>query len=181
LLDGPPRPYVRSVRGKWFSDWFGPRDVTAPAWLADEMLGRLARYLRFFGHDTEYVRGLSDAEISARARSEGRRLLTRDRQLAREVDGSILIASPLLADQLRQLATEVPEAGYEVSFVRCTLCNGDLRSWSPATGGTWPEEIPRPRVDGERPIFECTRCGHRYWEGSHTEQIRRQVAEWRPT
>ena len=144
------------------------------------MLGRLARYLRFFGHDTEYARGLTDAAIADRSRSEGRRLLTRDRHLARQIAGAILIASPSLPDQLRQVEAAVPEAGYQVSFVRCTLCNGLLRPWSLPEGAVWPEEIPVAVEGSSRPVFECSRCGHRYWEGSHTEHIRRQVAGWLP-
>ncbi|ERH09170.1 MAG: hypothetical protein J07HX64_00923 [halophilic archaeon J07HX64] len=52
--------------------------------LADAMLGRLVSYLRMCGHDTVYApdAGLEeDDDIRAVAREEGRRLLTRDREL----------------------------------------------------------------------------------------------------
>ncbi len=152
--------------------------VPAPRWLADEMLGRLARYLRFLGHDTEYVRGASDDEIVDRARLEGRRLVTRDRLLARRTPGALLLDSPYLPEQLRRIHAEVPGAGFELTFDRCTLCNGRLLPWAPAPGEPRPAEVP-PITDGtERPVFSCEHCAHRYWEGSHTAQIRRQLAGW---
>ncbi|MCI4361372.1 MAG: Mut7-C RNAse domain-containing protein, partial [Thermoplasmata archaeon] len=90
--------------------------MAAPRWLADEMLGRLSRYLRFLGHDTQYVRGQTDREIVEQIRRDGRRLLTRDRALAARVPGALLLASPYLPDQLRQLHAEAPDAGYSVTF-----------------------------------------------------------------
>jgi len=142
------------------------------------MLGRLARYLRFLGHDTEYVRGLSDPEIVERIRTEGRRLVTRDRLLARRVPGSILLESPFLPEQLRSIHAAAPDAGYVVTFDRCTLCNGSLRPWPVPERTFWPVDIPRTTLETGAPIFECAGCGHRYWEGSHTARIRTQIAGW---
>ncbi|MCI4340419.1 MAG: DUF5615 family PIN-like protein [Thermoplasmata archaeon] len=147
-------------------------------WLADEMLGRLARYLRFLGHDTEYVRGATDAEISDRARSENRRLLTRDRLLAQAVPSAILLESPHLREQLRELRERAPETSFDIRFDRCTLCNGALRPSGPPTGSPRPPGPQDGPADLDRPTFVCERCGHRYWEGSHTAHIRRQLAEW---
>jgi len=63
-----------------------------PRFLADRMLGTLCRYLRFMGYDTvsatEMAEGNTreDTILLARARAEGRILLTRDRELARRGD-----------------------------------------------------------------------------------------------
>ena len=152
--------------------------MPVPRWLADEMLGRLARYLRFVGHDTEYVRGSDDASIARRSLADHRRLLTRDRRLAHQVDGSVLIDSPHLADQFRQLHAQFPEVGFHVTFDRCTRCNGPLRPWQPGAGEPWPADAPPREEDPGRTIFSCESCGHRYWEGSHTARIRRQIEEW---
>lgn len=151
----------------------------SPRWLADEMVGRLGRYLRFLGHDTEYVRRLSDDEVAERARSEARVLLTRDRELAGRVPGALLLTSPDLAEQLRAVRRAFPAAGYEVRFVRCSVCNGELAPWTPpAAPDAWPAELPRERVEGGLEVFACRRCGHRFWEGSHTERIRALLREW---
>ncbi len=77
----------------------------APKFLADAMLGSLARWLRILGFDTRYLQG-DDAMIAYRARAEERILLTRDRELARRRGVvSILIASQSLPEQLAQVLT----------------------------------------------------------------------------
>ena len=54
--------------------------------LADAMLGRLARWLRAIGCDTAQLPvHVPDAEVVALARREDRVLLTRDRHLLREL------------------------------------------------------------------------------------------------
>ncbi len=145
--------------------------------LADEMLGRLARYLRMLGCDTVYARGWSDEEIVRRAREEARIVLTRDRQLAARADRAVRVLAPDLPGQLRQVVEQVPGVRPEVAFVRCTLCNGPLRPAEPGTpapAGSTGAGRPPP---GTR-VFVCGACGHQYWEGSHTADVRRHLAEW---
>jgi uncharacterized protein len=152
--------------------------VAPPRWLADEMVGRLARYLRFVGCDTTYARGLSDDEILSQARAEGRVILTRDRNLASRAERSLFLESPTLADQWRTVRSAYPDLPIEVRFERCTLCNGRLEKTT--------EPFPEPRADGvpwDRvarglPLFRCGTCDHYYWEGSHTADIRARLATW---
>jgi uncharacterized protein with PIN domain len=148
-----------------------------PRWLADEMVGRLARYLRFLGFDTEYARGVSDDEIVERARREDRIVLTRDRKLASRVPGSVLLASPYLVDQIRTVRDASPAEPFEVRFDRCTLCNGRLARWKGAAADA-PSNLPRNRFDEGLEIFVCERCGHYYWEGSHTRSVRQRLRSW---
>jgi len=143
-------------------------------WLADEMLGRLARYLRFVGDDTEYARGEADDEIRARAIREGRTLLTRDRRLAAATPGAILLRSVTIDAQWRELRVARPDLATVVRFDRCSLCNGRLLPRSP--GGN-PGGSAR-RAASATPEFACERCGHLYWEGSHTAGIRRRLERW---
>jgi uncharacterized protein with PIN domain len=49
--------------------------------LADAMLGRLAKWLRILGYDTAYFSQIEDSDLVRIARAEGRMLLTRDREL----------------------------------------------------------------------------------------------------
>ncbi len=146
--------------------------------MADEMLGRLARYLRFFGHDVAYARGLADGEIARIAERDGRELLTRDRALARSFSRSILIESPFIGDQLRQVRAARPRAGFRPTFDRCPECNEPLQPWS---RGSRVSELDLPRAEvppPDGPVFVCRRCPRRYWDGSHTRMIRARVETW---
>ena len=136
------------------------------------MLGRLARYLRFMGHDTAYAQSRSDAEIAAWAVRDARTLLTRDRALAHRVAGALLLASPALADQLRAVRAAYPDLDYRVRFTRCTRCNGSLAPLSPDPGAPAPAGVPVSRWTTGQALFRCAECGHVYWEGSHAAGIR---------
>ena len=148
--------------------------MDAPRWLADEMLGRLARYLRFLGFDVAYARARSDAEISEWAAREGRVLLTRDRALSAQVRGTVLIVSPDLDEQLRSVQRAFPDLAFRVEFTRCTECNGLLEP-AIASTGLGPRETASGRAPAGTPLYRCPSCGHTYWEGSHTAQVRERV------
>ncbi|HTT45344.1 MAG TPA: Mut7-C RNAse domain-containing protein [Thermoplasmata archaeon] len=152
--------------------------MAAPRWMADEMVGRLARYLRMVGCDTVYARGLSDEAIVRDARAEGRIVLTRDRQLAARADRSLLLTSPHLADQWRAVRTAHPEVPTDIRFERCTECNGTLavatEPYEPPPRG-W---VPWDRVAAGLRLYRCGSCGHYFWEGSHTADVRARIAAW---
>ena len=164
-LEGAPRPSLpgagRGSRRLW----------------ADEMLGRLARYLRMVGCDVAYERGLEDAEVQRRCRAEGRQLLTRDRRLAETTAEAVLLRRADLQGQWAELRRAWPDLPSDVAFRRCTLCNGELVSeGSPAEG---PPD--RPGEAGRSPareLYRCRACGHLYWEGSHTRSLRDRLARW---
>ena len=142
------------------------------------MVGSLARYLRLMGCDTLYARGWSDEEVLRRAREEGRVLLTRDRDLSRRAVKAVLLTSTRLEDQVRAAWAAFPDLPTEVRFERCTLCNGVLARFE-ASGNT-PREggIPWDRVAAGLLLYRCGECGHVYWEGSHTADVRRRLRAW---
>lgn len=142
-----------------------------PRFLADEMLGSLARWLRIMGYDTMYARDISDEEVLGRARREGRKVLTRDHQLAeRSGKDGLLIESDNLEEQLAQVATTY-HLGLDEGMTRCTLCNGALREMREDEGDRLP---PTVRSQRERP-YVCLDCGQIYWKGSHWTRINERL------
>ena len=61
-------------------------DSNSPRFVADAMVGKLARWLRVIGVDVLYDPSLDDHELVALARRERRVLLTRDTPLAASSD-----------------------------------------------------------------------------------------------
>ena len=145
--------------------------------LVDAMCGRLARYLRFCGHDTVYApdRDLeADDALAAVADREGRTLITRDRSLAAEAEAAILLTERDIDDQL----AAVQAAGISLTMPehpeRCGRCNGRLRRRSPSA--TDIEYVPD---DFDGPTFVCVRCGQIFWRGSHWDRVAARLASVR--
>lgn len=144
--------------------------------IADAMLGRLARWLRILGFDCAYESEIDDAALVRRAVLEDRIILSRDRSLSEAwwVAGIHRIGSEELHEQLREVVRTFDLAGSVRLFSRCNACNHPLRE---ALKTDVSERVP-PHAFAEHDAFrECPSCGRVYWEGSHTERIRRVVDE----
>ncbi len=61
-----------------------------PRFLADVMLGSLAKWLRILGYDTVYDNRIADDHLIGRCRAEQRTALTRDVKLAQRLKSGIL-------------------------------------------------------------------------------------------
>jgi uncharacterized protein with PIN domain len=140
--------------------------------LLDVMLGKLATYLRMCGYDAAYAldRGIeADTRLLELAADEGRTLLTRDVQLAdRAVRGAgtdgVLLERRAVVDQL----VELRDAGFALSLAeppqRCSLCNGRLEL-------RWEPTVRQDYAPTDRPVWQCRNCRHRFWKGSHWDDV----------
>ena len=142
--------------------------------LLDTMLGRLATYLRMCGYDTAYALDESlesDDTLLEYARDTDRTILTRDRELARRYEDSLLLESREITDQLQ----EVADAGYTLELpetpTRCGVCNGTLTQIPPDT--QTPAYAPDP-VAVE--CWQCEDCGQFFWKGSHWDDVAETLA-----
>jgi uncharacterized protein with PIN domain len=142
------------------------------------MLGRLARYLRLLGCDTTYAQGWTDAEIVRRAGLEDRVVLTRDRELSQRAARALLLTSSRIDQQVRATRAAFPDLPSDVQFDRCTVCNGRLYPYQPTEPSPPDSGIPWERVAAGLALYRCTDCGHVYWEGTHTADVRRRLREW---
>ena len=71
-----------------------------------------------------------------------------------------------------------PEVPGELHFERCTECNGELERVRQPSEGTPDDGVPWDRVRKGLPLYRCSACGHYYWEGSHTADVRARIASW---
>ncbi len=153
-----------------------PADDGPPRFIADAMLGGLARWLRILGYDTACDPGIADAELVRRAAAEGRWILTRDRRLPEEwrVAGCLVLEGEEALDQVEEVRRRLELGDPPGLFSRCTVCNGVLESAGP---GDVEEEVPDRVLDAHDRFTRCPECGKVYWPGSHTRRIRRRVDE----
>lgn len=142
---------------------------TEVRFLADRMVGRLAKWLRLLGYDTTYT-DADDATLVRLAQGEGRVLLTRDTRLCRRRDlgPHLFIESDHWMDQLRQVRGAfhlVPGAG---AGTRCARCNLRLE---PVAREAVAAAVP-PYVFAHHAAFaRCPGCGRLYWPGTHWARI----------
>lgn len=145
--------------------------------IADSMLGRLARWLRLSGYDVLYANDIMDESVLEQAKAESRVLLSKDKNLCKKAESSgievALIESENILEQLKQIARErnltirsTPE------FSRCPLCNAAV------------EKVEKRKIKNKVPesvfvrtaeFWECKSCGKIYWHGGHWKNIRERV------
>jgi uncharacterized protein len=143
--------------------------------VADRMIGRLARMLRLLGYDTAYQPELKPAGLAELARREGRIILTRGNTRLRFPDATNVfsIRSEYPSEQLREVVAEFlldPKSGL---WTRCTVCNGHI---SPVKKEEI-QDLVKPAVYGlYSEFYRCEGCGRVYWRGSHTERILKNLS-----
>jgi len=141
--------------------------------VADAMLGRLARWLRILGYDTLYRPVRDDLHLVRLARAQDRILLTRDRRLARRQGvRALLLDSDDLRQQLAQLRRVLGLAA-TMPFGRCPVCNEPLEPVN--KDQAWGQVPPFVFVKHER-FFICPSCDRFYWRGTHWERMRERMA-----
>jgi uncharacterized protein with PIN domain len=139
------------------------------------MLGRLARYLRAAGYDTELASGgVADAELLRRARDERRVFLTRDALVAEhKAAAGVAIVLPRgdldeMADALRQ---RLGVDWLHRPFTRCLVDNARLVPTS--DDDDCPADVPSAEA------LRCPTCARVYWAGSHHRRMLARLRGWR--
>jgi uncharacterized protein len=119
------------------------RRTAPPRFVADVMLGHLARWLRTMGYDTVGERDGDDEDLVRQAFTEDRILLTRDRRLPAEwrISNVLLLDEEHPSEQIRTVVDHFALDWGRRLFTRCSRCNEPLERMDP--------EAVRQRQDGE--------------------------------
>jgi uncharacterized protein with PIN domain len=145
-----------------------------PRFIADVMLGRLAKWLRIAGFDVLYSNRFSDDELIAISSREGRVLLSRDTRLLvrKPVKEFIYLQSQDVQMQIRQVFESMHILRLSFLLTRCLSCNEAL------------VEAARESVRGSVPAFvyetqshfkSCPRCRRIFWAGTHRSSVVRTM------
>ncbi len=153
---------------------------TQPKFIADTMLGEVARWLRILGYDTLYSKTYTDRQIVEIAGRSGRIILTRDKGLyimaKKRGIRALYISSTNITDRLAEI----------VSALGITLIADPARSRCPECNSPLVEVRDKEKVKDRVPpkalelydvFYICPRCGRVYWEGGHWKNIRRVIKE----
>ncbi|MBW2610460.1 MAG: hypothetical protein JRC68_08980 [Deltaproteobacteria bacterium] len=144
--------------------------------LADSMLGKLAKWLRVMGYDA-YYESFDGAHRIYHLVQDGRLLLSRNRPITEQYPDSLLIRS----DQVKEQLQEIRDAGYIKAdrskwFMRCLICNIQINE---VTREDARENIPEYIFyQNKTAIRFCPSCGRYFWPGSHRNRMIRQLEEW---
>ncbi|MFH1623891.1 MAG: Mut7-C RNAse domain-containing protein [Pseudomonadota bacterium] len=139
--------------------------------VADRMLGKLAKILRILGFDVLYSNRIHFRELVRIARDEKRIILTRN-SLIKTKEGEYTFFFINNNEPKRQLKEVIDGLDLKISpsnvFTRCLLCNHELK------------KIEREDVEGRVPdyVFEtqrdfslCRNCNKIFWKGTHHKNM----------
>ncbi|HYA31704.1 MAG TPA: Mut7-C RNAse domain-containing protein [Thermodesulfovibrionales bacterium] len=138
--------------------------------IADAMLGRLARWLRLLGFDTLYYPHIRDSDLLKFALRDGRYILTRDTHFLgiKNVPTVTFIHSN---EPLKQVKEVIGIFGLKEAMPgRCARCNGILREVG--TKDSIRDEVPEYVFLNCSNFLKCRACGNVYWEGTHLRRFR---------
>ncbi|MFH1619880.1 MAG: Mut7-C RNAse domain-containing protein [bacterium] len=144
--------------------------------IADCMLGRLAKWLLILGYDTVYFKDGSkpDSAIVRKALREKRIFLTRDTGIPHQKKLKMMVLREQhFDDQLMKLKKELRlSPAPRLFFSRCIGCNVRLESVPRKTALL---KVP-PKVRGLKTRFRrCPKCRKFYWSGTHVRNAIMQL------
>ena len=137
-----------------------------PRFIADVMLGKLAKWLRIAGFDVLYSNRFSDDELIALSNNEGRILLSLDSRLLvrKKVKNFIFMENQDLKGQIKQILNITHTRRLPFPLCRCLSCNEILT------------DVPRESVRNQVPAYVfrtqshfklCPKCRKIFWSGTH--------------
>ena len=144
--------------------------------VADCMLGRLAKWLRALGSDTHYQRYYGPGDIENLVK-EGRHFLSRHSGKTEQYTHAVFIHANSVRGQIAELKNRARLAPVRSTwFSRCLVCNVLLtEAQKDSARENVPEYVFYENMAG---IRLCPLCGRYYWPGSHRKRMIRQLEEW---
>jgi uncharacterized protein len=144
--------------------------VPTPRFLADRMLGKLARWLRILGYDTAYLPQLSPAGVMSEGRRQQRLILTRDTRLLRRKDAPpfIFVQSDHFREQLQQIVDTLHLDPLRALLTRCLECNQTLME---VTKAEVRERVPEYVWQTQSEFRRCPECHRLYWGATHRDRV----------
>ncbi len=150
--------------------------------IADSMLGRLARWPRLLGYDTLYYPQIENRLLLKIAREDKRILLTRNTRIVkiRGLQYFLLLKENDTFKQLKnvistfKLYNKLKDIDEGTTLSRCAICNAVLNNISKKEVKNLVPEYVYKTSDFFR---QCSACGKLYWKGTHPEKFREKLSQ----
>ncbi len=138
--------------------------------IADVMLGRLAKRMRLLGIDVLYDRTLDDNEIIRLSLEQDRVILTRDKALNDRplAANHLFIKSDLVQQQVEQVLSNFSLESLLNPLSRCSGCNEPLDR---ITREDARDLVPQYVYENNYLFLRCPQCKRTYWYGTHVRRM----------
>ena len=141
-----------------------------PRFLADRMVGKLAKWLRILGYDTVYMPEVSPISVKREAHRQGRILLTRRTCFLnqKDVPPFVFLRADRFREQLKQVCTDLQLKVSSSLLRRCSACNRELETVDRAQVQA---RVPAYVWQTQSTFFHCRQCHRVYWGATHRDRI----------
>jgi uncharacterized protein with PIN domain len=138
--------------------------------IADVMLGGLAKYLRMLGIDTKYYKNIDDKSIIKISEEEDRVILTKDKKMVKELNPKnvYIVEANHTIDQTKEVVDRFDLRSQVNPLSRCLICNSVLREVTKDEVKELVDEITFNSFDE---FYVCDNCKKVYWHSTHTDRM----------
>jgi len=139
-------------------------------------LGRLAKWLRILGFDSEYFSQDNLSSLMIQALRDERIILTRNQRLSKPTGIKIvLIKAEKIKEQVAEVLKELHiQPTSEAMFSRCIICNEELVEIEKEK---IKDKVPEYVFKTQESFITCPTCKRIYWQGTHWGNVTKTLEE----
>ena len=148
--------------------------------IADNNVGKLARWLRLMGYDALLFKQKGDGQMINTALNEDRVILTKDVQFMKRrlvTNGKLKAILVKQDDPKLQVQEVVKSLNLDYHFAPFSLCLECNRALLPRSKEEVQNLVP-PRVfETQTQYMECPACHRIYWQGTHWQAMVKKLQD----
>jgi len=139
-------------------------------------LGRLSKWLRILGFDTEYFKNNNASSLIIQALRDDRIILTRNQRLPQAHGIKIIL---IKQERIKEQVAEVLQVlqikpDPEIMFSRCIICNMELTQIEKEK---IKDKVPEYVFKTQEDFITCPKCKRIYWQGTHWGNVTKTLEE----
>jgi uncharacterized protein len=148
--------------------------------IADNNVGKLARWLRLIGYDTLLLRQKDDGQMIRTALKDNRVILTKDSQFMKRrlvTTGTLKTVLVKQDDPESQLREVVKTLGLDYRFRPFSLCLECNRTLVARDKEEVRNLVPARVFETQTDYRECPACHRIYWQGTHWRAMDKKLQD----